>query len=212
MRAGPPSQRLGDQRQIRRQRAAIGRAGRFLVGEGRREVVGRDAGPRQALAVLVEQLALPCCGTGRALVAGGDGLDLGLGEAGPARIGQRVEGDAVEAVTGRADFLVDLEAALQGRAVIGAEGTFEGEATPVWPEARLPVAASAARRGSRRTAIAATRAIPRRRAMRIPYSPYSAAAGAAASRPSTALAMLSGRGLGVSIRPTIGRISQKKAK
>ena len=38
---------------------------------------------------------------------------------------QRVEGDAAQAVAGRADFLVDLKAVLQIGAVVGAERTFE---------------------------------------------------------------------------------------
>ena len=59
----------------------------------------------------LDRLAL-VVGTGDDVVAGGDRLHLRVGELRPARLRQGVEGDAIEAVTGRADFLVDLEAAL----------------------------------------------------------------------------------------------------
>ena len=89
-------------------------------------MIGQGAGAGQADALVVENLAL-VVGIGRDLVAGRDRLGLRLGEAGTARLVQIVEGDVVEAVAGRADFLIDLEAALQRAAVVGAERPVEGE-------------------------------------------------------------------------------------
>ena len=55
-------------------------------------------------------------------------LGLGLGEVRDRPASSRLwKATWFEAVTGRADFLVDLEAALQGAAVIGAERAFERE-------------------------------------------------------------------------------------
>ena len=50
---------------------------------------------------------------GRNFVAGGDRLHLRFGETGSAGLVEIVERDAIEAVAGRADFLVDLKAALE---------------------------------------------------------------------------------------------------
>src|SRR5262249_27448908 len=56
-----------------------------------------------------------------------DGLRLRVGEEArrPSLRGQVVEGDTVQAVAGRADLLIDLEAALERRTVEHAEGALE---------------------------------------------------------------------------------------
>src|SRR6185312_7545427 len=93
-----------------------------------REVIGQNARAGQRIALVVRRLAL-VVGFGHDLVAGGDGFRLrGAEEAGTtAGIRQIVERDAVQAVTSGADFLVDLEAALERRAIIEAEWAFERE-------------------------------------------------------------------------------------
>ena len=89
-------------------------------------MIGQNAGAGQPLPILVHRLAL-IVRFGRNLVRGCDRLCLGFGEAGATFIGQRVERHPVQAVTGGADFLVDLEATLQGSAVVRAERPFKGE-------------------------------------------------------------------------------------
>ena len=110
--------RLGDQRQVGRKRIVVGRARRDFVGERRRESVGRQrlAGRRLAgVRVDRRNLGLP---------VRRDLLDLGVVVAKPLEVAER---DQLEAVAGRADLRVDLEAALQLRLVELAERTVAGE-------------------------------------------------------------------------------------
>src|SRR4029453_3027942 len=102
--------RLGDQRQVRRRGAAVGRTGCVLVRERRREIVRRAAGPLEHVAGVVRAVL--------DLVFGGKGCRLRGGVAGAAGIGEVAEGDIGQAMAGRADFLVDLQTALQGAAIV----------------------------------------------------------------------------------------------
>ena len=97
--------RLGEHRHIGRQLAAERGAGRLVVGERRREMIGQRTGPLEHLALVV--------GAVGDLEIGRDRACLRLGEAGAARLGEIAERQQFYAVAGRADFLVDLEAALQ---------------------------------------------------------------------------------------------------
>ncbi len=87
------------------------------LAKGGGEGVGEPAGPLEHLALVVRTVS--------DLITGGDGLRLRLGESRTAFIGEIAEGDQLEAVTVRADFFVDLEAALQLRRVVSAERTVE---------------------------------------------------------------------------------------
>src|SRR6185312_7970924 len=113
---------------------------------------------------------------------------------------QIVEGDVVQGMAGRADFLIDLKAALQGAAVIGAEGPLEGELHGLDRIARGVDGGQGGRRGEDRDCQA-------ERKNDAHHGSHSAAAGT----PSTDWAMEAGSFFGVSISPTIGMISQKKA-
>ena len=193
---------LDDQRQVGRQRAAIARAGGFFIGKRRREVICGDARTGQALAFVVGRLAF-VVRIGRNLVAGGDCLALRFAEANTAATlatAQIVERDAIEAVTGGADFLVDLETTLHGRAVICAERTVERKAH-ILGRHRLAeidgLRVCCSRQGQERS-----KGERERFHIRHPHS-----AGL-----STGCAMEAGSGFGVSMRPSSGMISQKKPK
>ena len=109
--------RLGHQREIGRNGIVVRCRCRDLVGIGRREVIGVRAGTRGRLAgVRIDSRHLP---------AGGFGLNLFLGIA---EVRQIAEGDVVQAVAGRTDFLVDLVPTLQLRDVPGAQRPVEREA------------------------------------------------------------------------------------
>ena len=99
--------RLGDQRQVGRERVVVRGARGDLVGERRREVVGRQRLAGRWLAgVRVDRRDLD-------LPVGRDRLHLGLVVAELREVAER---DELEGVAGRADLLVDLEAALELRA------------------------------------------------------------------------------------------------
>ena len=117
-RVGLGGARLGDQREIGRQRAVLGVAGFLLVLEGRRQAVGQQAGALENLALLVGRVVV--------LEGGGQRLDGSLGEARPARLRQIAEVDARHAVAACADLHVDAEAALQLGVVVLAEQAAEG--------------------------------------------------------------------------------------
>ena len=119
----PALARLGDQRQVGRKRIVVGRARRDLVGEGRREIIGRQRLARRRLAgvgIDRRHLGLP---------VGRDLLDLGLVVAEPLQVAER---DQLQAVAGRADLRIDLEAALQLGLVELAERPVAGEAAAPW--------------------------------------------------------------------------------
>src|SRR6185437_7627964 len=105
--------RLGERRHVRRQSAAERRARRLIVRKRRWEIIGNLSGPLKHLALVVRAVG--------DLEARGDGRGLCLGEAGTARIGEVAERQKLEAVAGRADLAIDLEAALQLRGIVGAE-------------------------------------------------------------------------------------------
>src|SRR6185312_11590578 len=92
-------------------------AGRLLVRERRREIVRRPARPLEHVARIVRAVL--------DLVFGGKRRSLRHRIAGTAGFREVAEGNVGQAVTGRADFLVDLQAALQGAAIELAEGTGE---------------------------------------------------------------------------------------
>ena len=75
-------------------------------------MIGRPAGPLDLIALVVEVLDL---------VFGRDRLGLRLGEAGAARVRQIAERHHLRRMAVRADFAVDLEAALELRLVVFAE-------------------------------------------------------------------------------------------
>src|SRR5262249_27462760 len=110
--------RLGDQRQVGRRRAAIGRARGLLVRERRREVVRRAARTLEHLAVVVRAVL--------DLVLRRERRCLRRRVAGAAGVGEVAERDIGQAVAGRADFLVDLQATLQRAAIILAEPAGKG--------------------------------------------------------------------------------------
>ena len=89
-------------------------------------MIGQGSGPQQRRALVVGGLAL-VVGLGRNLGGGGQRTGLGFAEFRTARLGQIVEGQVAGGVAGGADFLIDLIAALQCAAIIGAEGAFEFE-------------------------------------------------------------------------------------
>src|SRR5262249_58462851 len=98
--------------------AAIGRTGRLLVREWRGEVVRRTAGTLEHVARIV--------GAVLDLVLGRKGCHLRRRVTGTAGVSEIAEGDVGQAVTGRAHFLVDLEAALQRAAIVLAQRAGEG--------------------------------------------------------------------------------------
>src|SRR6185437_6452958 len=114
---------------------------------------------------------------------------------------QGVEGHAVHAVAGRADLLVDLEAVLQIGAVEHAERTLKRPALRRRVERQRIAVGGEGRRGEHQTEGET------KRECKAHGCPHSAGAG---TEPSTDLAMESGSGLGVSIRPMTGMSTQKK--
>src|SRR5690606_19945149 len=106
--------RLGDQRKVRRSRTVVCRSSRSRVRVWRREVVGRKRLAGEHFAIRVRAVLH--------FIFSGKRLDLfrRVTEA-----FQRAEGDQVHRMAGRADFLVDLQAALQLALVIGSERTGE---------------------------------------------------------------------------------------
>src|SRR6202012_3979932 len=107
----------------------------------------------------------------------------------------------VQAVTGRADFLVDLEAALQGAAVIGAERTFERELLGLGFQAG---GADAFRQGGG----GGEQSCGQTEGEGEPH----VVAHLSPPSPRTDCAMEAGSFLGVSTRPTMGISTQKKPK
>ena len=105
--------RLDDQREVRRQRAAVQGPRLVIVGEGRRPVIGEPGGAEEHLALVV--------GPVLDLVFLGDRLRLLLGEV---DLQQIAEGDVLERMAGGADLLEYLEAPLQLAPVEGAEDAF----------------------------------------------------------------------------------------
>jgi len=105
---------LGHQRQIRRQGAVVGGAGRVRVGVGRDEAVGRLGRAFEHIAFVI--------GTGGDFVFGGDGLDLFCREADFLQVSV---GNKIQAMAVGADFPVDLEAAPERRPVESAEDAVE---------------------------------------------------------------------------------------
>ena len=73
------------------------------------------------VAFAVEQRLVPD------LVLRGIGANLILGQAGAGLVTQRAERDILQAMAGRADLGIDLQAALQLELVVGAERSLEGE-------------------------------------------------------------------------------------
>ena len=118
--------RLGEHRHVRRQAAAQRGARGLIVRERRREIIGDLAGALEHLALVVRPIGH--------LEAGGDRRRLRLGEARTAGIGKIAERQKLEAVTGRADLAVDLEAALQLRGIVQAERPGK---RPMLPRRRL---------------------------------------------------------------------------
>src|SRR5262249_55946153 len=104
--------RLGEHRHVGRQSATGHLARLRVVLERRRETVGRPAGAFHRLALVIGVLDL---------VFGRDRLDLPRTESGTARLREIAEGQELEAVTVLADLTIDLEAALELRAVEFAE-------------------------------------------------------------------------------------------
>ena len=105
--------RLGQRRHVRRRDTAVRRFRCKLVRERRREDVGRTAAALGGIALLVEVLDA---------IRRRQRLDLRRVVTGPARVREIAEGDVIHRMAVRADFLVDLEAALQLALVVGAEG------------------------------------------------------------------------------------------
>ena len=134
----PALARLDDQRQIGRQRAAVVGAGGLLVGEGRREMIGRRAG--RISGCPCRRRSRPCrwarpepCSPPRSPCA------WASVKPGPPGSARSWNATWLRPMAGRADFLVDLEAALQRAAVIGAERAFEGPLPRPWAAARAGV-------------------------------------------------------------------------
>ena len=109
-----------------------------------------------------------------------------------------------EAVAGGADFLIDLKAALQGAAVIGAERAFKGE---------VHILGRQAGGIHRRARPVPPASRPDCQCERKSYAHrFSHSAAAAAESPSTDWAMEAGSFFGVSIRPTMGMIRPEEGE
>ncbi len=102
--------RLGNQREVRRCGAIVGGSSRFLVRERRREIVRGMPGRSN---ISPSRSVRP-----RSSYSAAKRLHLLFGIA---EILERAEGHQIHRMTGRADFLVDLQAALQLALVVGAE-------------------------------------------------------------------------------------------
>ena len=109
---------LRHQRKIGRRLAAVRRSRGVLVRERVGEAVRRAAGTLEHVARLVRTVL--------DLVFGRESADLRLGEFRAARLCEVAERDVVDAVAGGADLAVDLEAALQLRAVELPERALKG--------------------------------------------------------------------------------------
>ena len=113
---GAVAARLRHQRKIGRNRIVVRCGGSDIVGIGRREIVGRQARASGRFAsVRVDPRNLLRCG---------EGFDLTLVVTDLLEV---AEGHVLQAVTGRADFVVNLEAALELLDVPLAERAVEGE-------------------------------------------------------------------------------------
>ena len=110
--------RLGEHPHVRR-RLAESRGGGFGIGIGlrRRNDVRRDARPLEILALVVRRVVGD-------LIGRRESLDLRLAEAGAVGIAEGTEGNA-QAMAGRADLFVYLEAALELRLIVDPEQTGE---------------------------------------------------------------------------------------
>ena len=113
-----------------------------------------------------------------------------------------MEGNVLERVAGAADFLVDLKAALQGAAIIGAERTFEGELLLLGRQA-VGIVGCLRQRGGGDTK-------SQGEAQR--ETKWEVLHGSHSYSPSTGWEMEAGNGLGVSKMPTSGMIGKKKPK
>ena len=143
-------------------------------------------------------------GTGDNPGGGGQRPRLGDGEAGAALVGQVAEGDALQTVTGGADFLVDLISTLQRRAVIGAEQGLELEVR--W----LVLAAGRNLRGEGRRGQA--KGQTGRQGNAKSKAHVLAHLSPPSDLPSTDWAIDAGSGFGVSNNPTKNMIGKMKAK
>ena len=114
--------RLRQQREVRRDCAQRG-AGRFRVGEGCREAVRRTAGPLEHVTRIV--------GAVLDLVFRCERLHLRFRKFGTAGFREIAEGDELQRMAIGADLPVNLEAALQLRAIVMSEGTREGPRLPL---------------------------------------------------------------------------------
>ena len=110
----PVLARFDQQALIRRRGTVVGGAGGFLIGVGAGEFIRRQAGTVEHLTRVVRAVM--------DLVAGREGLHFRRTET---DILKRAERHAFQAVAGRADFLVHLQAALDRLLVELAEGTVE---------------------------------------------------------------------------------------
>ena len=108
---------LGHQGQVRRGLAAVGRRRSLRIGVGAAHVVERQAGPVEHLALVVRPVVHRRLGRDR--------LDLVLAVA---EAGEVAVGHELDAMAGRADLAVDLEAALDRCTVEGAEHAVGGPA------------------------------------------------------------------------------------
>ena len=193
--------RFRDHRHIGRH-GAVARARRLVVRKRRREGIGKAAGTIFDLALIV-RLALD-------LVFGGDGGRLRGGEAGPAGIRKRAEGDQFQRMAGLADFTIDLEAALKLCTVELAERARERPLVRRrWRHFFLCPRRSAER--SKRDGESEGGA---RAGHAIPHAFAGGGAGAPMGLPSrsTDSEIELGSGLVLSIFPSTGRITRKKTK
>lgn len=123
---GSARPRLGHHRQVRRQRTVIGDPRQLIVGERRAERIRR---PRRAL----EHLAFVVRAVGD-LHLRGENLHRLRRELRSARLAEIAVGQKPHRMAARADLLVDLEAALQLRVVVGPE--WRGEAPALMRDLR----------------------------------------------------------------------------
>ena len=186
--------RLGDQRQVRRRLAVVGGGGGLVVGERRRQRVRRRALAGEHIPVVI--------GAVLDLILGGKGLGLRFREPDVLQI---AELDQVHGMTGRADFLVHLVAALSRRPVVGSEQALEG------PVLNRRLGGGAGRlgrsggQGQRRDGTGGENGREGGLDGWFHHFPYSAGC-------VTEAEMLSGRALGRSMTPRMGRITRRCAK
>src|SRR5215475_5809541 len=197
--------RLGDHREIGRY-GIVASTGGLVVGKRRRESIGQPAGAILDLALIVG-LALD-------LVFGRDGGRLRNRKTGPARIGKRAERHQLEPMTDLADLAIDLEPALELRAVVFAERPRERPL--VHGRRRRFVLLRQDRRGERGEPNAESED-GARDGHGVPlqaFAPAGGGAGAPMGLPSgsTDSEIEFGSGLVLSTLPSTGRITRKKAK